>query len=210
MVWHFSPSECGVVHESSVFKHAASIRITCICLAGANFQEARQKRYRFHLGCRCSVHLCRLNASSIAFDGAFGVPSSRCTNGCDQAQSEHRHLAAAVVGDRILRVVVSVIPPIYAHFHKSSCPMDFELRHYPSLPRLDLQPRGGNHLRDQRTNLESSASIPASFGRVANTKVRAEKKGRVRVAGNFAHVAAARWNPTRRVPVSKIKKVASA
>ena len=43
-------------------------------------------------------------ASSIAFDGTFGIGSSR-TNGCDHAQSEHLHFEDDVIGHRIFRVV---------------------------------------------------------------------------------------------------------
>jgi hypothetical protein len=68
--------------------------------------------YLAHLGFRWSVHLCRLNASSIALVGTFGISSRRCTNGCDHAQSEHRQLADAFVGNRIVRAV-SVIPAIF-------------------------------------------------------------------------------------------------
>ena len=69
----------------------------------------------FHLGGRCSVHLCRLKASSIAFDGTLGVGSSRRTNGCDHAQSEHFQFEDAVVGHRICRVVSPMLQ-LYAHF----------------------------------------------------------------------------------------------
>ena len=65
------------------------------------------------------MHLCRSNASSVALGGTFGMTSSRCTNGCDHAQSEHLHFADSFVGDSILRVVSSMpttlrpfLPPV--------------------------------------------------------------------------------------------------
>lgn len=64
---------------------------------------------RTHLGCRCSLHLCRWNASPVALGGSFGITSNRCTNGCDHAQSEHLHLGDSLVGDRIVRVVSSML-----------------------------------------------------------------------------------------------------
>ena len=76
--------------------------------------------YLRHLGGRCSVHLCRLKASSIAFDGTFVANSRRRTNGCDQAQSEHLQFEDAVVGHRIFRVVSPMLE-LYAHFHSWSC-----------------------------------------------------------------------------------------
>ena len=65
--------------------------------------------YLLHLGSRCSVHLCRLKASSIALDGTFGIGSSRRTNGCDHAQSEHLQFEDAIVGHRIVRVVSPIL-----------------------------------------------------------------------------------------------------
>lgn len=73
--------------------------------------------YRAHLGWRCSVHLCRSNASSTAFEGTLGVRSSRWTNGCDHAQSEHFQFAELFVGPRILRAV-SVIHSTLCLFPK--------------------------------------------------------------------------------------------
>lgn len=68
---------------------------------------------RLHLGGRCSLHLCRLKASSIAFDGTLGDSSNCRAKGCAQAQSEHLHRADAVVGNRIVRVVSVMVA---AHF----------------------------------------------------------------------------------------------
>ena len=72
-------------------------------LAPVDSMKQVGERYRAHLGWRCSVHLCRSNASSTAFDGTLGVRSRRCTNGCDHAQFEHLQLADSFVGPRILR-----------------------------------------------------------------------------------------------------------
>ncbi len=72
--------------------------------------EAHQVVCRLHLGGRCSLHLCRIKASSIAFDGTLGTSSGPRTKGCDHAQSEHLQFADAFVGKRIIRVV-SVITP---------------------------------------------------------------------------------------------------
>jgi hypothetical protein len=78
-----------------------------------------RRLYRCHLGCRCSAHLCRLNASSIAFEGRFGIGSSRWTKGCDHAQSEHLQFADSFVGPRIFRSV-SCISQLYAHMRTES------------------------------------------------------------------------------------------
>jgi len=67
------------------------------------------KTYRLHLERRCSVHLWRSNASSIAFEGTCGISSSRRTNGCDHAQSEHLQFADPFVGSRIVRVVSLIL-----------------------------------------------------------------------------------------------------
>lgn len=80
-------------------------------LRNCKLYEARQSRGLLHLGGRCSLHLCRIKASSIAFDGKLGTISSPRTKGCDHAQSEHLQFADAFVGKRIFRVVSVIHPP---------------------------------------------------------------------------------------------------
>ena len=78
--------------------------------------------------------MCRLKASSIAFDGTFGTSSSRRTNGCDHAQSEHLQFEDAPVGHRIFRVVSTILSTLRS-FPPSVLFCGFEV-HLPSVPTL--------------------------------------------------------------------------
>ena len=85
--------------------------------------RAHQGTARTRLGCRCWAHLCRSNASPIALGGSLGITSSRCTNGCDHAHSEHFHFADSLVGNRILRVVSSMSTTLRPFSATSDDPM---------------------------------------------------------------------------------------
>ena len=98
-------------------------------LRNCKLYEARQARCLLHLGGRCSLHLCRIKASSIACDGTLGTSFSPRTKGCDHAQSEHLQFADAFVGKRIFRVVSLIHPPrslrlrvLFGRFQNPSLP----------------------------------------------------------------------------------------
>lgn len=116
--------------KTNKWKRQCQVRIACRILHPRKLCEGL---YLLHLGGRCSVHLCRLKASSIAFDGTFVANSRRRTNGCDQAQSEHLQFEDAVVGHRIFRVVSPMLE-LYAHFHSWSCAVDLNCTTQPAPP----------------------------------------------------------------------------
>src|ERR1700744_5371265 len=89
----------------------------------------------------------------MALDGTLCTDWSRCTKGCDHAQSEHFQFADSFVGFWIIRVV-SVMPPTLRSFPLSvlfekdaqagsrldqACPVEYDLAGFTGHHRVKSQ-----------------------------------------------------------------------